>query len=108
MSDQSDRAMPRAEVIVDLDAIRHNVGLLAGRAAASGAATMAVVKADGYGHGALPVAMAALDAGATWLGSCSLDEAIALRREGIEEPILSWLDTSGTDFLPAMAWDVDV
>ena len=55
---------PRAEAIVDLDALRHNVALLAERAATSGAATMAVVKADGYGHGALPVARAALEAGA--------------------------------------------
>ncbi len=99
---------PRAEAIVDLDALRHNVTLLAGRAAASGAATMAVVKADGYGHGALPVARAALDAGATWLGSCSLAEALALRAAGITAPILSWLEVAGEDFAPAVEADVDV
>jgi alanine racemase len=99
---------PRAEAIVDLDALRHNVTLLAGRAAASGAATMAVVKADGYGHGALPVARAALDAGATWLGSCSLAEALALRAGGITAPILSWLEVAGEDFAPAVAAGVDV
>src|SRR5262245_44595954 len=102
----TDQHLPRAEVTVDLDAIRHNIRLLSDRAA--GAATMAVVKADGYGHGAEPVATAALDAGPTWLGSCSLDEAIALRRDGIEAPILSWLDTADTDFLPGIAWDIDV
>jgi len=53
---------PRVEVVIDLDAIRHNVGILAGCAAASGAATMEVVKADGYGHGAVDVAEAALQA----------------------------------------------
>lgn len=99
---------PRAEAIVDLDALRHNVTLLAERAAASGAATMAVVKADGYGHGALPVARAALDAGATWLGSCSLAEALALRGAGITAPILSWLEIAGEDFAPAVAADVDL
>jgi alanine racemase len=99
---------PRAEAIVDLDALRHNVTLLAGRAAASGAATMAVVKADGYGHGALPVARTALDAGATWLGSCSLAEALALRAGGITAPILSWLEVAGEDFAPAIAANVDL
>jgi alanine racemase len=84
---------PRAEAIVDLDALRHNVTLLAGRAAASGAATMAVVKADGYGHGALAVARAALD---------------ALRAAGITAPVLSWLEVAGEDFAPAVAADVDV
>ena len=51
---------------IDLDAVRANVRTLAG--VASPAALMAVVKADGYGHGAVPVARAALDAGAQWLG----------------------------------------
>ena len=99
---------PRAEAIVDLDALRHNVTLLAERAAASGAATMAVVKADGYGHGALPVARAALEAGATWLGSCSLAEALALRAAGITAPILSWLEVAGEDYAPAVEAGVDL
>ena len=72
----------RAEAVVDLAAVRHNVEVLT--AAAPGAALMAVVKADGYGHGAVPVARAALDAGATWLGVCTLDEALELRGAGIE------------------------
>lgn len=96
----------RAEVVVDLDAIRHNVALLAARAPA--AATMAVVKADGYGHGALPVAKAALQAGATWLGSCSLGEALALREGGIEARVLSWLDVPEADLAPGVAADVDL
>jgi alanine racemase len=99
---------PRAEAIVDLDALRHNVTLLAERAAASGAATMAVVKADGYGHGALPVARAALEAGATWLGACSLAEALTLRGAGITAPILSWLEVAGEEFAPGVAANIDL
>ena len=79
-----DGVPPRAEVVVDLAAVRHNVALLAGRAARSGARTMAVVKADGYGHGALQVARAALESGADWLGVCHLEEALALREAGIQ------------------------
>jgi alanine racemase len=101
-----DQSRPRAEVVVELDAIRHNVALLAGRA--SGAATMAVVKADGYGHGALPVAKAALEAGATWLGSCSLQEALDLRAGGITARIMSWLDVPETDLAPGVEAGVDL
>ncbi|MQA62517.1 MAG: alanine racemase [Actinophytocola sp.] len=99
---------PRAEVVIDLAAIRHNVALLAGKAAESGAATMAVVKGDGYGHGAVPVARAALAAGATWLGGCSLAESLALREAGITAPILSWLDTPDVDFAPGIAAGIDI
>jgi len=77
---------PRAEVVIDLDAIRHNVAILAGSAATSGADTMVVVKADGYGHGAVDVAAAALQAGAGALGVCSVDEAMALRDAAIGAP----------------------
>ncbi len=101
-----DQPRPRAEVVVDLDAIRHNVALLAARAPA--AATMAVVKADGYGHGALPVARAALEAGATWLGSCSLAEALDLRDGGVEARIMSWLDVPETDLTPGVEADIDL
>jgi alanine racemase len=95
----------RAEIVVDLDAIRHNVRLLA---AASGAETMVVVKADGYGHGAVPVAKAAVDAGATWLGSCSQAEALALRAAGITVPVLAWLDLPSEDRAPGIAAEVDL
>jgi alanine racemase len=102
-------ALPvRAEVVIDLPSIRHNVALLAARAAESGAETMAVVKADGYGHGALPVARAAVDAGATWLGACSLGEAVELRRAGITARLFSWLDTPEVDFLPGIAAGIDL
>ena len=101
-------AAPRVEAVVDLAAVRHNVGLLAGSAARSGAATMAVVKAEGYGHGAVPVGRAALAAGATWLGVCTLEEALDLRAAGITAPVLSWLHLPGEDFGGAVAADVDL
>jgi alanine racemase len=69
---------------VDLDAIRHNIRVLK----PSAAELMAVVKADGYGHGAVPVATAALGAGATWLGVALVEEGIRLREAGIEAAIL--------------------
>ncbi len=69
---------------------------------------MAVVKADGYGHGATPVARAALAAGATELGVATIDEALALRRDGITAPVLAWLHPPGTDFAPALQADVEL
>ncbi|MGQ9780252.1 MAG: alanine racemase [Bacillota bacterium] len=72
---------------VDLDAIRHNVGEVR-RLVGQRTKIMAVVKADGYGHGAVPVARAALAAGAEWLGVSLPEEGIALRRAGIGAPIL--------------------
>lgn len=102
----ADQQVPRAEVSVDLGAIAHNVRLLAERAGS--AATMAVVKADAYGHGAVPVAQTALAAGASWLGACSLDEALSLREAGIGAPMLSWLETAAVDYAPAIAADVDL
>lgn len=71
---------------VDLGAILHNVGVLVTRCAP--AAVCAVVKADGYGHGAVPVARAALEGGATWLAVAVVEEGIALRDAGIDAPIL--------------------
>jgi alanine racemase len=99
---------PRVEVVIDLDAVRHNVGILVGAAAASGAATMAVVKADGYGHGAVDVAAAALQAGASALGVCSIDEALALRHGGIDAPVLAWLHAPGEDLAAGVVAGVDL
>jgi len=75
-----------AWVDVDLDAVRHNVRRLAEVAAP--ARLLAVVKADAYGHGAVPVAEAALEAGAHGLAVALVQEGIELRRAGIEAPIL--------------------
>ncbi len=71
---------------VDLDAVRANTRRLA--ALAEPAALLAVVKADGYGHGAVPVARATLDAGASWLGVALVEEGTALRAAGLEPPVL--------------------
>jgi alanine racemase len=71
---------------VDLDAVRHNVTTL--REFARPAALLAVVKANGYGHGAVPVALAALDAGAAWLGVARIEEGVQLRAAGITAPIM--------------------
>lgn len=78
--------MRPARAEIDLGALAHNVRLL--RELNAPADLMAVVKADGYGHGAVPVARAVVDAGVSWLGVAMLDEAVALRDHGIEEPIL--------------------
>lgn len=76
----------RAWVEVDLEAVRHNVRILKGLA--EPARVMAVVKADGYGHGAVAVSRAALEAGAAMLAVASAEEGVTLRRAGIHAPIL--------------------
>ena len=95
-----------AEAVVDLGAIEHNVRLL--REHAGRAQVMAVVKADGYGHGATRVARAALAAGAAELGVATVDEALALRADGITAPVLAWLHPPGIDFGPALLADVEI
>ena len=79
--------------VVDLDAIAANVAALGARAGAAG--VMAVVKADGYGHGLVPAARAALAGGAAWLGVAQLAEALALRAAGVTAPVLAWLTVPG-------------
>ena len=97
----------RTEARVDLSAVRHNVAALAERAAA-GAGVMAVVKADGYGHGLVPTARAAVEGGATWLGVAFLEEALALRAGGVQVPVLAWLTTPGEDLKTAVSAKVDL
>jgi alanine racemase len=92
--------------VVDLDAVEDNVATL--RAAASGAQVMAVVKADGYGHGMAPVAAAALRAGADWLGTAQVSEALGLRAAGVRCPVLAWVVVPGDRFADAAASGVDV
>jgi alanine racemase len=96
----------RAEAAVDLDAVSANAALL--RAAASGAGLIAVVKADAYGHGAGPVARAALRGGAAMLGLATPDEALTLRRAGIDAPMVAWLWAPGEDVRPAILAGVDL
>ncbi len=94
------------EAVIDLDAVAHNVAVL--REHAGSAQVMAVVKADGYGHGATQTGRAALAAGAAELGVATIDEAVALRRDGITAPVLAWLHPPGTDFAPALEADVQI
>ena len=95
----------RAEAIVDLDRISENVKHLKGLA---GVDLMAVVKADAYGHGLIPVARAALAGGATSLGVALLEEAITLREAGITAPILAWLVPPGSDYKSAVDHNIEL
>ncbi|MGZ5399100.1 MAG: alanine racemase [Nocardioides sp.] len=95
----------RAEIVVELPAIRHNVRTLREH---TGVDVMTVVKADGYGHGMVPAAQAARDGGAAWLGVATIDEALALRAAGDSGRVLCWLGVPGEDYGAAIAADVDV
>ena len=97
--------MWQAEVRIDLDAIRDNVALMR---AGTTAEVMAVVKGDGYGHGMLPSARAALAGGATWLGVATLDEGLVLRRAGFETPVLAWLHSPGLALHEGVAAGIDL
>jgi alanine racemase len=95
-----------AAAVVNLDAIAGNVAVL--RRLAGSASLMAVVKADGYGHGMLPVARAALVGGADRLGVAHLSEALALRAGGITAPVLAWLTVPGDVYEQAVAAGVEI
>ena len=95
----------RAEALIDLSAIKFNVQHLK---KTSGTNLLAVVKADAYGHGLIPVAQAALAAGADYLGVALLEEAITLREAGINAPVLAWLVQPGSDFTRAIELDIEI
>ena len=95
----------RAFVEVNLNAISNNIKLVKSKTQAQ---ILAVVKADAYGHGLIPVAKCAVDAGATWLGVALLEEAISLREAGIKVPIISWLTPPSSDFKQAIELDIDL
>ncbi len=94
------------EAVVDLGAIAANVVHL--RELIGTPHVMAVVKANAYGHGAVPVAKAALAAGVDWLGVADIEEALELRGAGISAPILAWLHDLDADFAAAIDDDVDL
>lgn len=102
----SQRPAPRAEAVIDLDAIRSNVAEL--RRRAGSAAVMAVVKADAYGHGLVPSARAAVAGGATWLGVTVIEEGLALRAAGVATRILAWIAVPGESWGDAIDADVDL
>ncbi|MDN5347109.1 MAG: alanine racemase [Clostridia bacterium] len=91
---------------IDLQAIKHNVGELK-RILSCGTDLMAVVKANAYGHGAVPAARAALAGGATWLGVATLAEAVELRQSGLTAPILILGYTPPEDADEVIARDLD-
>ncbi|WP_374977106.1 alanine racemase [Microbacterium trichothecenolyticum] len=93
------------EATVDVGAIEDNVRHLR---RLTGSEIIAVVKADGYGHGAVRSALAALAGGASRLGVSDITEALALRRAGIDAPIVAWLHAPGADFAEAAALGIEL
>ena len=97
--------MSRASVEINLSAITQNFKSIKSRTTAD---VLAVVKADAYGHGLIPVSKALEEAGADWFGTALLEEAINLRKAGILKPIISWLTPLGEDFKSAIDLDIDL
>lgn len=93
------------EAVVDTGAIAANVRHLR---RLTDAEVIAVVKADGYGHGAVRSAAAALDGGASRIGVADVSEALALRRAGIDAPVLAWLHAPGASFADAAAHGIEL
>ena len=97
--------MSRASAEINLSAIAQNFKSIKSRTTAD---VLAVVKADAYGHGLIPVSKALEEAGADWFGTALLEEAINLRKAGILKPIISWLTPLGEDFKSAIDLDIDL
>lgn len=96
-----------ATATVDLGIIESNVRFLKSLPDAE-RELMAIVKADAFGHGMIPISHAMLRAGADWLGVAHLSEAIELREAGITAPIFAWLATLDTDYRPGIEANVDL
>ena len=97
---------PLREARIDLAAIAHNIQTL--KRAINTSLTMVVVKSNGYGHGAIPVAKAAVVSGADWLGVADIDEALELRAAGITAPVLAWLHDPEARFDDAILAGIDL
>jgi len=97
---------PQAEAVIDLDAYRANLRLLADLAPT--AALLAVVKANAYGHGMAACARAAREADAAWLGVATVDEALELRSHGDTGPVLCWLNAPGADYAAAIDANIEI
>jgi len=94
-----------ATLTVDQDAVAANTRFFASR---TDAEVMAVVKADGFGHGGVETARTVLENGATWLGVTSVAEGLALREAGLAAPVLSWLNPVDADFTRALEAGIDL
>ncbi len=107
---QIEAVQVRGEAVIDTDAIAGNTRLLLTRLREHNpvANLMAVVKADGYGHGGVESAHAALRGGASSLGVATPTEALELRAAGITAPVLAWLWPAGEDIRPAVAAGVEL
>lgn len=93
------------EVLIDLKALIANFKYIKEKA---GVPVLAVVKADAYGHGLVPCAKAAIEAGADYLGTALLEEAFTLRESGISAPLLAWLNAPGLDYAKAVALNIEI
>ena len=93
------------EVLIDLAALQENLKYIKTLA---GVPVLAVVKADAYGHGLVPCAMAAVEAGADYLGVALLEEAFSLREAGVTAPILAWLNPPGLNFKEAVEENIEL
>lgn len=93
------------EALIDVGAIEENTRHMR---RLTGVDVMAVVKAEGYGHGAVRSAAAALAGGATRLGVTDVAEALALRRGGIDAPVVAWLHAPGQSFAEAAAAGIEI
>jgi alanine racemase len=97
--------MSRASAEINLRAIESNLKFIKSQ---TNSEILAVVKADAYGHGLVPVSKAAIEAGADWLGTALLEEALTLRKNGIQTPIIAWLTPCGEDFKSAIDSNIDL
>ena len=97
---------PLREALIRPRAISHNVEAL--RRLTPTPHTMVVVKAQGYGHGALTAATAALEGGADWLGTADIAEALELRAQGVRAPILAWIYGPWDDVASAYQHNIDL
>jgi len=102
----ADSPAPESVAIIDRSAVARNVSRFV--SLADGARVMVVVKANGYGHGAVEVARAAVEGGAAWLGVADLAEAFELRDAHIDAPVLAWLHESHENFTAALEARIDI
>jgi len=97
--------MSRAVAEINLNAIESNLKFIKGK---TNTQVLAVVKADAYGHGLIPISKSVIEAGADWLGTALLEEAVTLRENGIKVPIIAWLTPCGEDFKSAINLNIDL
>ncbi|MBR3247590.1 MAG: alanine racemase [Clostridiales bacterium] len=101
-----DSVFDRSCVEIDLDALKHNFEQIR-KATNPGTGILAVVKADAYGHGALETARTLIGSGAAGLCLATIDEAVELRRHGIEVPMMTLGYTDPSRFEDAVRYDVE-